>query len=314
MTDKARKPPTPSAMIDRLERNNGRHLGYRRLQARGVACQGVFTPSNEAAKYTVAAHLRGGPVPVTVRFSVGETDPAVPDTARVIRSLAARFHLPQQAHTDLLAISLPVFLAPTPEDFYDMLDAVRPDPATGGLDPVRVGAYIGEHPHTALAFAAIDTPPPASYATLRYSTLHAYIWVGEDGRRQPVRYSWEPDEGIVRLSDDELTGRGPHYLTQEIQNRLDRGSAGFSLRVQLAADGDPTHDSTVAWPDDREEIVAGRLELSSLVDDPDFWDAQAFDPTQLTSGVELSDDPLLHFRKAAYAESHRRRAEERARW
>ncbi len=94
---------------------------------------------------------------------------------------------------------------------------------------------------------------------------------------------------------------------------MDRGSAGFSLRVQLAADGDPTHDSTVAWPDYREEIVAGHLQLSSLVDDADHWDAQAFDPTQLTPGIELSDDPLLHFGKAAYAESRRRRTEERAR-
>lgn len=248
---------------------------------------------------------------MTVRFSAGETDPAVPDTARVIRSLAARFHLPQQTDTDLLAISLPVFLAATAEDFYDMLDAVRADSVTGSLDPARVGAYIGAHPQTAAAFGAIDTAPPASYATVRYAALHAFVLVDEDGRRQPVRYVWEPDEGIVRLSDDELAGRAPHYLTEEIRDRLGRGNAGFTLRLQLAAEGDPTNDSTVAWPEERQQIVAGRLELTSLVEDPDFWEGQAFDPTRLTSGIELSDDPLLTFRRDAYAESHRRRAEER---
>ncbi|MDG9675862.1 catalase family peroxidase [Micromonospora sp. DH14] len=302
--------PTAAAMMDRLERNSGRHPGYRRLQARGICCQGVFTPSNEAAEYTTAAHLQGGPVPVTVRFSAGETDPAVPDTARVIRSLAVRFHLPQQDNTDLLAVSLPVFLAPTAEDFYEMLDAVRLDPVTGGLDPARVGAYIGKHPQTAAAFGAIDTAPPASYATLGYSALHAYIWVNKDGLRQPVRYTWDPDEKITRLSDEELADRGPHYLTEEIHDRLSRGTAAFSLRVQLAAEGDPTHDSTIAWPDHRKMIVAGRLELTSVVDDPDSRDAYAFDPTRLTSGIELSDDSLLHYRKTAYAESHRRRATE----
>jgi catalase len=43
----------------------------------------------------------------------------------------------------------------------------------------------------------------------------------------------------------------------------------------------------------------------------EHWDQQRFDPTRLTGGIELSDDPVLAFRAHAYAESYRRRSENR---
>jgi catalase len=33
-----------------------------------------------------------------------------------------------------------------------------------------------------------------------------------------------------------------------------------------------------------------------------------FDPTHVVDGIELSDDPILHYRALAYAESVQRRA------
>jgi catalase len=33
-----------------------------------------------------------------------------------------------------------------------------------------------------------------------------------------------------------------------------------------------------------------------------------FDPTRVTAGIELSDDPILHFRPRAYSASVERRA------
>jgi catalase len=35
-----------------------------------------------------------------------------------------------------------------------------------------------------------------------------------------------------------------------------------------------------------------------------------FDPTNVVSGIELSDDPILHFRSAVYGESYARRIRE----
>jgi catalase len=101
-------------VIDLLERNSGPHPGYRRAQARGACFQGIFTPSGEASGLTTAAHLQRAAVPATVRFSHSDGNPGMPDTERVVRGLTTRFHLRGDDHTDLLAVSIPVFLAANP--------------------------------------------------------------------------------------------------------------------------------------------------------------------------------------------------------
>ena len=52
-------------------------------------------------------------------------------------------------------------------------------------------------------------------------------------------------------------------------------------------------------------------ELTAPVDDQEHWAEQRFDPTRVTAGIELSDDPVLAFRSLAYAESYRRRSQNR---
>jgi catalase len=46
------------------------------------------------------------------------------------------------------------------------------------------------------------------------------------------------------------------------------------------------------------------------VGDQSHWAGQRFDPTLVTNGIELSDDPVLAFRARAYAESFARRSRE----
>jgi len=69
------------------------------------------------------------------------------------------------------------------------------------------------------------------------------------------------------------------------------------------------NDPTVAWPEEREKVEVGRLELSG----PDLErergdDILVFDPTRMTDGIELSDDQILRFRPRAYAASVTRRS------
>ena len=53
---------------------------------------------------------------------------------------------------------------------------------------------------------------------------------------------------------------------------------------------------------------AGTLELTELETERETGgDVLVFDPTRITDGVELSDDPILQFRHLAYTESVARR-------
>ncbi|MFI5882694.1 catalase family peroxidase [Streptomyces sp. NPDC051554] len=294
-------------VVDSMERMSGRHPGYRRSSARGAGFRATFTPSGAAAALTTAAHLQTRPVPATVRFSNSEGDPHTPDTAPVTRGMAVRFHLHDGGDTDLVALSVPRFVASTPREFLELTEALRRDPVTHQPDLARVHVFVGAHPH--LAEAVAQQPPiPVSYATAAYWAIHAFIWVDADGTRRPVRYRWEPAAGRAELAAADAATRTAHYLTDELHRRLEHAPVAFDLRIQLAEPDDPTHDPSTVWPDHRKEFTAGRLEISAPADDQDPWNTQAFNPTRVTTGIQLSDDPVLAFRAHAYAESHLRRS------
>jgi catalase len=80
------------------------------------------------------------------------------------------------------------------------------------------------------------------------------------------------------------------------------------LSVQIAEDGDAVDDPSIPWPDERPWVTIGRLEITGLAHDREQGDdVLVFDPTRVTDGIELSDDPILRFRTQAYAESVLRR-------
>jgi len=278
----------------------GRHPGRRAAHAKGTLMAGTFTPSD--AGLTRAAHMGTEPVRVTARLSNGGGNPGVPDYAREGRGLAVKFYLPDGSRTDVVALSLPQFFVRTPEEFLEFTRARKPDPETGRPDVAKVGAFIQAHPGALPAIqAALGAEPPESYATVAYNSIHAFHWEGGAGGRRAVRYRFEPEEGERTVTDERARELGADYLQKEL---VARASTAFRMLVVIAGDGDDPDDPTIAWPDDRERVEVGRLELTA----PDTTrerdgDILVFDPTRVTDGIELSDDPILRFRPRAYSVS-----------
>jgi len=74
--------------------------------------------------------------------------------------------------------------------------------------------------------------------------------------------------------------------------------------VQIAGPGDTPDDPSAVWPKERERVVVGTLEVIAPTDEGDDF---VFDPTRVSDGIEVSEDPVLNFRPRAYAISHERR-------
>jgi catalase len=298
-------------IIDAIEDIGGRHEGYRAVHAKGTLCAGAFTPSPSAAEACRAAHFQGGEVRTHVRFSNGSGNPEGRDGAQDGRGLAVKFYLPDGAGTtDIVCISRRQFFVRTPEDFLEFTRARKPDPETGQPDLEKLGAFLGAHPEAGPAVQEqLESRAPVSYATTAYNSLHAFRFTAPDGTQRWVRYHWEPEAGEATLDGDEAQDKERDYLQQELGERLEAGPAAFVLSVAVAQDGDPLEDPTLAWPDDRETIELGRLEVTGLAFDRDRdGDVLVFDPTRVTDGIEPSDDPILHARSDAYAESVLRRS------
>ena len=296
-------------VIDSLSRNYRGTHDHRAAHAKGFCVSGVFAATPEAAALTRAAHMRGNPVAVTVRFSNGSGSLESADHHIDGRGMAVKFHLPGGEATDIVSVSQRVFFVRTPEDFLEFTDARKPDPETGRPDPNAIGDFLIRHPEAEAAFTEVlSTPPPKSLATTAYNALHAFRWLDEEGGSRWVRYHWVPESGVATIERQEAKALGPDYLRSELTERLAHEPLAFTLEVAIAGEGDEPADPTAEWPAARERVMAGRLELTAISADQDAeCERQVFDPMRLTDGIEPSPDPILNFRPLAYDVSIRRR-------
>lgn len=294
-------PIEAAELVDALARATGARAGQRVSHPKGVLLTGSFTASVAARGLTRAAHMQGEPVRVTVRFSNASTDPQNHDAAvGEPRGGSVKFYLPDGSTTDLVCQSWPVFIVRTPAEFLEFMQAQIESPE-------KVGEFIAAHPATAAALELIGAvaDPPRSWATMAFNSAVAYRLVNAEGATQDVRWRLAPEAGEEILPESERESADPDYLMTEI---LERMPVRFRLLVQLAQDGDPTDDCTMAWPADREWVEMGVVELTG----PDTererdGDVLVMDPMRVTDGIEPSDDPILHIRTHAYSVSVKRR-------
>jgi catalase len=297
---------TPEQAVDAASEMFGRHPGRRALHAKGILCKGTFTATPEAAALTRAAHMQGDSIPATFRLSNGSGNPDHPDYASDPRGLAIKMYLPDDSRTDIVAVSSPLFPTKTPDGFVELMRA-----QSGGLARAwKLPLFLARHPQVlrVLPVLAPTLKPPASYAVINYYALHAYKWIDAQGGERYVRYTLIPEAAAEKISSGEARRRGRDYLQDDFRERLNQGPVRFSLEVQIAQDGDPVDDPSSAWPKDRRRVRVGTFEITGPETERETGgDVLVFDPTRVTDGIELSDDPVLRFRPKAYSVSVARR-------
>jgi catalase len=297
---------TPEQVVDGVHKRFGRHPGYRALHAKGNFYKATFTPTEEAAKLTRAAHMQA-PVEAQVRLSNGSGEPDSVDYEPDVRGLAVSFKLPDGSATDILAQTAPNFPINSPKGFVELVQA-----NVAGLARVwKFPQFLFKHPDqiTGLPANLAALKPARSYVTKRYFAIHAFKWIGADGEERHVRYTWLPEQGEETISMKQAKELGAEYLQEEMRERLARGPARMSLQLQIAAPGDQTADPRKHWPDDRRRVIAGILEITELDPSPESdGDIVVFDPMRLTDGIEASDDRVLQYRPRAYSVSAERRS------
>jgi catalase len=212
------------------------------------------------------------------------------------RGIALRFLLSadEHKHTDIIAHSTPFFPTRTGEGFLALLRAIGDG---------SIGSFLEANP-SAAAFVQAPKPNPVSFATEQFFGVNAFTLVAAGGEKTNVRYRLVPEAGVETLSEGEVKGKSESYLFEELSDRLAGDSTiGFKLLAQVAEAGDPTDDATKHWPESREVVELGRVELERVLSEEESKALQKkviFDPIPRVQGVEASDDPLLDVRAAVY--------------
>ena len=188
----------------------------------------------------------------------------------------------------------------------------RAGPGNGRPDPARVAAFFEKYPEARKAVEYKATAPgPSSFAQAQYNVINAFILLAADGKRQPVRWFMRPHAPFHGLSVEDRARLGHDFLFDEIQQRVAQAPVYWDLVLQLAQAGDPVDDPSQPWPAERQQVVAGTLEVTGVRDQAEGGCRDInFDPTLVPSGIALSNDPVLAARAGIYSHSYNARLRE----
>lgn len=302
---------TPTRVVDALERRDGVYPAARRAHAKGACFSGHFESSGAASSLSRARSLASGVRSRVVgRFSTGGGKPHAPDGRLAFRGMALRLVADNGEEWRTAMDHTPVFPVRRPEDFVALQIAMRPG-ADGKPDAHAVHAFLSQHPE-ARAFNEYmkQAPIPSSFANGTYYGINAFYFVNGAGKRQPVRWSFTPEQPFEAIASDELARQSPNFLFDDVKARVTRAPLRWTLELTLAESGDPLNDATQRWPAGRKTVTGGELVVDRVTPEgAEGCRDLNFDPLVLPPGIEPSADPLIAARSAAYAASFRRRAE-----
>lgn len=287
----------------------GLHPGFRAVHAKGLMCQGTFTPGPQAAELTCAPHILRPTTPVVVRFSDFAGVPTVPDNNPQVaspRGMAVRFYLAEHVHTDIVAHSHDGFPTHNGQQFLEFVRALAAS-GPAAAKPTPVDQFLATHP-TALRFATAPKPIPTSFSREAFFGVSALKFRNGQGVERFGRYRLRPEAGTEYLTDDQAAQKSPDFLGEELARRLAQGPIKFRLIVQLAEANDEVNDPTAAWPATRKEVELGVISVTELADQSATEMRKLiFDPIPRVEGIEPSADPLWQLRADIYLLSGRRR-------
>lgn len=302
---------TTAQQFVNLQENNKPQFSFRRAHAKGVCLAGEFVSSGLLAPYSTSEFFQAGAQPFVGRFSIAGGNPLAPDLAAPVRSLALSFASDSGQRWRTAMNTPPVMAVRTPEEFYQQIQVLTPDPATGKPDGEKIKAFFAAHPETA-AFTQWKQSytPTTSFATEQYHSINAFYLIDANGQRQAVRWAAVPQATAQPMTSD-ISNSDRDALQLDLAQRLDSDAVRFDLIVSLADASDDENNSTISWPAERTSINAGTVVITSVQPQQGgACDGINFDPLVLPAGMQATADPILNARGSAYAESYRRRARE----
>jgi catalase len=302
--------------------------GMRWAHTYGVGAIGQFVASDVARHYCIAEPFEGPAIAVTVRFSNGSSELDRHDNWPDTRGMAVKFHLTQAGEYDLLAMTLNVFGASTRQQFIDIAQKfhpkqIRPEswlrrqvlnplllrssPPALPIGMEKSGGpglaqYAGTHGFVRdFVIGAGLARVPASWGRNAYHAVHTFWAVTPERNRQPVRFSWQPVDGVFPLPASEIASSSNDFLGADLQERLEQAPIQFTLKMTIGDPGDDVNDPTVPWPVTRRFVNMGMLHIHKISPNgPQDVEHLSFNPMRLPAGLEPSDDQILHARGEIY--------------
>jgi catalase len=289
------------------------------VHARGSGAHGYFQPYASMAEFTKAKFLQDPSVktPVFVRFSTVAGSRGSADAVRDVRGFSVKFYT-EDGNYDIVGNNIPVFFIQDAIKFADIIHAVKPEPdneipqaSTAHPSFWDFISLVPESMHM-IMWILSDRTVPRNFNMMQGFGIHTFRWVNAEGKSRFVKYHWKPIAGVHSNVFDEaqkIAGKDPDFHRRNLWTSIEKGNyPEYELGVQIIEEGDEQKfdfdilDATKLIP---EELVpvqpVGKMVLNR---NPDNFFAEteqvAFRPSNIVSGIDFSDDPLLQGRLFSY--------------
>lgn len=296
-------------LLARAEECGRRDLPPRRLFAKGMVATGQFQPYMTLQDYTSADFLCDPYqiTPAVVRISLAAADSGAGDTSRDVRSFAVKLYT-REGNCDLLSLSLPVGLCSSGDDFFALMDCIRPQQEEGIDDYCGYLRYAVQHPQALSGLLHLYGAQgiPGGYEAIESWSAGTALWRNRSGQLFFVRHRWVPEKEPVYLSENEgefLCGFDPDRCRRQLYSWLNEGRAAvYELRLQIIGEEEARGreqllcDPAVAWhAEDGVQVRAGRLRLTEIPKDSlRINQLLCFSPDAVVCGMELAENSFLH--------------------
>jgi catalase len=289
------------------------------VHARGSGAHGYFQPYASMAEFTKAKFLHDPSVktPVFVRFSTVAGSRGSADSVRDVRGFSVKFYT-EDGNYDIVGNNIPVFFIQDAIKFANIIHAVKPEPdneipqaSTAHPSFWDFISLVPESMHM-IMWILSDRTIPRNFNMMQGFGIHTFRWVNADGKSRFIKYHWKPIAGVHSNVFDEaqkIAGKDPDFHRRNLWTSIEKGNyPEYELGVQIIEEGDEQKfdfdilDATKLIP---EELVpvqpVGKMVLNR---NPDNFFAEteqvAFRPSNIVSGIDFSDDPLLQGRLFSY--------------
>ena len=289
------------------------------VHARGSGAHGYFQPYESMAEFTKAKFLQdpGVKTPVFVRFSTVAGSRGSADAVRDVRGFSVKFYT-EDGNYDIVGNNIPVFFIQDAIKFPDIIHAVKPEPdnempqaSTAHPSFWDFISLVPESMHM-IMWILSDRTLPRNFSTMQGFGVHTFRWVNAEGKSRFIKYHWKPMAGVHSNVFDEaqkIAGKDPDFHRRTLWESITKGNyPEYELGVQIIEEEDEHKfdfdilDSTKLIP---EELVPVRPVGKMVLDrNPDNFFAEteqvAYRPSNIVSGIDFSDDPLLQGRLFSY--------------
>lgn len=321
----------PTLLEDFVLREKVFHFDHERIperivHARGSGAHGIFEVTKAIPELTKASLFQkeGNSCPVFVRLSTVAGGAGSIDTPRDVRGFAVKFYT-DSGNWDLVGNNIPVFFIQDAMKFPDLVHSVKmeadrayPQAASAHDTFWDFISLMPESMHM-IMWTMSDRGIPRSLRTIEGFGVHTFRFVNDKGEGKFVKFHWKPVLGIESTTWDEamkIAGADPDFHRRDLFEAIDQGDfPAWDLGVQLfdeewaAQQSYDVLDATKLIPEEDIPVeIIGRMTLNRNVDN--FFaetEQAAFLPTNIISGIDFTNDPLLQGRLFSYLDTQKSR-------